>query len=222
MLGEAYLVLTSLTLRTTQKTRDLDDNIYLDLLLLVSKVFRKTCGTVRCSVYKELNRYLVPETNRIKESLWQVDSFKFSCQMHHIVFLFSVSWEICQLRFCFENPKEQSDPTARYTLNLMHPQHRALLRMLLRCRGWKTWVAFSFPMFFDLRKLRISFQLFLQLRILFVVSRKQTERRSGSGKFLFFETWLQHVTGSSSNLRCLLRRCRSQSRPVTELFKFED
>ena len=28
--------------------------------------------------------------------------------------------------------KEQSDPTARYTLNLMHPQHRALLRMLLR------------------------------------------------------------------------------------------
>ena len=28
--------------------------------------------------------------------------------------------------------KEQSDPTAHYDLNLEHPQHRALLRMLLR------------------------------------------------------------------------------------------
>ena len=37
---------------------------------------------------------------------------------------------------CVAVPYEQSDPTARYTLNLMHPQHRALLRMLLRrCRS---------------------------------------------------------------------------------------
>jgi len=33
---------------------------------------------------------------------------------------------------CVAVPYEQSDPTAHYTLNLMHPQHRALLRMLLR------------------------------------------------------------------------------------------
>lgn len=39
---------------------------------------------------------------------------------------------------CVAVPYEQSDPTARYTLNLMHPQHRALLRMLLRrCRNQK-------------------------------------------------------------------------------------
>lgn len=29
-------------------------------------------------------------------------------------------------------PYEQSDPTAHYVLHLRHPQHRALLRMLLR------------------------------------------------------------------------------------------
>ena len=37
-----------------------------------------------------------------------------------------IFWEILL------SAKEQSDPTAHYTLNLMHPQHRALLRMLLR------------------------------------------------------------------------------------------
>lgn len=33
---------------------------------------------------------------------------------------------------CVAIPYEQSDPTAHYDLNLEHPQHRALLRMLLR------------------------------------------------------------------------------------------
>ena len=33
---------------------------------------------------------------------------------------------------CVAVPYEQSDPTAHYSLHLRHPQHRALLRMLLR------------------------------------------------------------------------------------------
>lgn len=218
MLGEAYLVLTSLT-PGTQKTRDLTSSTWISFYLSVE--FSDSWNSELH--YKELKRYPVPETNRIKESLWQVDSFKFWCQMHHIVFCccFQWVWKFAKLRFCFENPKEQSDPTARYTLNLMHPQHRALLRMLLRCQGWKT---SCFPMFYVLRKLRISFQLFLQIHAdlvdclwLFL------ENRKGKHKGRSFCFWNEVTTCYWKLFEfSILRRCRSQSRPVTELFKFED